>query len=371
MPPYQQCTRCIMDTHAPNIVFDKEGICNFCTKFAEKLATQKKSATDKASLKEQFLAQVKAQGRGKDYDCIVGVSGGVDSSYALYLAVKEGLRPLAVHLDNGWNSELASHNIANLISSLQVDLYTHVIDWQENRDMQRSFFKAQVVDIELLMDNAISALNYKMAARYGVQYILGGTNTSTEGMDMPKGWNHLKFDARNIRDIQKKHGTLPIKSHPLISTFSYIWYEFIRKIKWISFLDYYEYKKDEALKILEQECNYKPYPYKHYESVFTRFYQAHILPKKFNIDKRRLHLSTLVISGQMSRAEAEIDIQKPTYPNPDQERQDFQFVMKKLGFTEEEFKAYLKAPAQAHSSYKSEERLWDKLKGIYKHYLLK
>lgn len=366
MQDYQECTRCIMDTNATNIVFDHDGVCNYCTKFSAKLLAQNEIASDKSSIRDKFLAQIKADGKGKDYDCIIGVSGGVDSSYALYLAVQAGLRPLAVHLDNGWNSELASHNIANLISSLHVDLYTHVIDWKENRDLQRSFFKAQVVDIEMLMDNAVLALNYKMAAKYGVKYILGGTNMSTEGMDMPKNWNHFKFDARNIRAIQKKYGTLPIKSHPLISTLSYVWYEFVRKVKWISFLDYYDYKKEEALKVLEQECNYKPYPYKHYESVFTRFYQAHILPKKFKIDKRRLHLSTLIISGQMTREEAQIDIKKSTYPNKDQENQDFQFVMKKLGFSEEEFNAYLNTQPKPHSFYKSEELLWDQLKSIYK-----
>lgn len=366
MQNYQECTRCIMDTHATDIFFNPEGECNYCTKFTNKLLAIEKISESKISLRNNFLAKVKAHGKGKNYDCIVGVSGGVDSSYALYLAVKAGLRPLAVHLDNGWNSELASHNIANLISTLKVDLYTHVIDWKENRDLQRSFFKAQVVDIEMLMDNAVLALNYKMAAKYGVKYILGGTNMSTEGMDMPKGWNHFKFDARNIKAIQKKYGTMPIKSHPLISTLGYVWYEFLRKIKWVSFLDYYEYKKEEALEILKRECDYKPYPYKHYESVFTRFYQAHILPEKFKIDKRRLHLSTLIISGQMAREEALSNIKKPTYPDKNQESQDFQFVMKKLGFSEEEFNAYLNTQPVAHSFYKSEEKLWEKLKGIYK-----
>ncbi len=355
-----------MDTNATHIVFDDEGVCNYCAKFTGKLLARQEIADDRLSLSENFILQVKESGLGKNYDCIVGVSGGVDSSYALYLAVMAGLRPLAVHLDNGWNSELASHNIANLISNLGVDLYTHVIDWKENRDLQRSFFKAQVVDIEMLMDNAVLALNYKMAAKHRVKYILGGTNMSTEGMDMPKGWNHFKFDARNIKAIQKKYGTVAIKSHPLISTLGYVWYEFIRKIKWISFLDYYDYKKEEALKVLEKECDYKPYPYKHYESVFTRFYQAYILPKKFKIDKRRLHLSTLIVSGQMTREDAQLDIKKSTYPNKDQEGQDLQFVMKKLGFSEEEFNSYLNTQPKAHSLYKSEEILWEKLKSVYK-----
>lgn len=366
MYEYKVCTQCIMDTSASNIAFDEFGVCNYCTKFVKKLYKNSEKTHSNIGQTDAFIHTVKSKGIGKDYDCIVGVSGGVDSSYALYVAVKAGLRPLAVHLDNGWNSELASHNIANLISNLGVDLYTHVIDWKENRDLQRAFFKANVVDIEMLMDNAMLALNYKMAAKHGVKYILAGTNMATEGMDMPKNWNHLKFDARNIKAIHKKFGQLPIKTHPLISTLGFIWYEFVRKIQWISFLDYYDYQKSEAISILTKECDYKPYPYKHYESVFTRFYQAYILPKKFGIDKRRLHLSTLVISKQMSRNEALDKLEKPTYLNDEQEKQDLLFVLKKLGFSEDEFQDYIHAEPCAHSKYKSEEKLWIKLKELYK-----
>jgi len=354
-----------MDTTASNIIFDDSGFCNFCNKFLGKLNVLNKLVSQQESSKNNFIQTIKENGAGKEYDCVVGVSGGLDSSYALYIAVKEGLRPLAVHLDNGWNSELASHNMANLISNLGVDLYTHVIDWKENRDLQRSFFKANVVDIEMLMDNAMLALNYQIAAKQGIKYILAGTNLSTEGMDMPKNWNHLKYDAKNIKDIHKKFGSLPIKTHPLISSVSFVWYEFARKIKWVPFLDYFNYTKANALKILQEECDYKPYPYKHFESVFTRFYQAYILPRKFSIDKRRLHFSTLIISGQMTRDEALKELEKSTYPDPEQEMNDFKFVIKKLGFSEEEFFSYINAPPCPHSLFKSEEKLWIKLKSVY------
>jgi N-acetyl sugar amidotransferase len=344
-----------MDTTVADIVFDEQGVCNYCRAFAAKLQAAHAQGTAAASRREQFIADVKAAGRRHDYDCVVGVSGGVDSSYVLYLTVKHGLRPLAVHLDNGWNSELSTHNIANLVRRLNVDLYTHVIDWEENRDLQRSFFAAHVVDIELLMDNAMYALNYQQASARGIRWILAGTNLATEGMGMPPGWNHYKFDERNIRAIQRRFGSLPITTHPVMSTFDFVWYEYVRKIRWISFLDYFSYEKAAALEILQRDCDYKPYPYKHYESVFTRFYQGYILPRKFGYDKRRGHLAALVVTGQMTRDVALQMLQESPYPDPAQEQQDRAFVLKKLGFSESEFSTYMSAPAVPHAAYGTEE----------------
>ena len=241
--------------------------------------------------------------RGKQYDCIIGVSGGVDSSWALSLAVDHGLRPLAVHMDNGWNTELAQNNIANLVRGLGVDLHTHVIDWPEYRGLMEAFFAADVVDVELLYDNAMLAVNFEAAARHGVKYILGGTNVATEGMRMPPSWNWLKYDKRNIKSIAKRFGG------PKLKTFPSIWdgglhRRILRGTRWLSFLDHFDYRKGDALQSLQGRFGYKPYPFKHYESVFTRFYQGYILPHKFGIDKRRLHLSVLVLNGEMSRDEA-------------------------------------------------------------------
>ncbi len=366
MSDYQVCTRCVMDTSAEDIVFDENGVCNYCTDFLVKLKAANEKITDELANHDEFIARVKANGKGKKYDCIVGVSGGVDSSYALYLAVKHGLRPLAVHLDNGWNTELASHNIANLIDRLGVDLYTHVIDWEENRDMQISFFKANVVDIELLTDNTMIAFNYQQAAKHGLRYILSGGNSATEGLTIPSKWNHFKYDARNIRNIQRRFGSIPIKPHLLISTLDIIWYEIVRGVHWISFLDYYPYNKIEALETLKSEVDYWPYPYKHYESVFTRFYQAYILPRKFGYDKRRVHLSTLVANGQMNREEAIQMLETPPYPDSVQEEQDRLFVMKELGFTEKSFQQYMQATGIPHEKYGSEIKLYQLLMKIYK-----
>lgn len=366
MTNYQMCTRCVMDTTAKDIVFDENGVCNYCTNFLKRMEDAQAKSMDLHFHRDKLISAIKANGKGKEYDCIVGVSGGVDSSYALYLAVKHGLRPLAVHLDNGWNSELASHNIANMIDSLGVDLYTHVIDWEENRDLQLSFFKANVVDIEMLMDNAMLALNYQQAAKYGIRHILFGTNMATEGMSLPPQWHQYKKDSYNIRQIHRRFGSVPIKTHPLFSTIDYLWYTHVHKIKWISFLDYFPYNKSETIRLLQKEFGYKPYPYKHYESVFTRFYQGYILPHKFGYDKRRVHLSTLVISGQMTHEDAIKLLEYSPYPDPSQEEQDRIFVMKKLGFSEESFNRYLSAPEVPHQVYGSEKWFSDLLLSVTK-----
>ena len=354
MNNYRICSRCVMDTTVHDITFDENGICNYCNGFNKRLKDYYAKTENIQKIRDALLSEIKQRGKGKEYDCIVGVSGGVDSSYALYLAVKNGLHPLAVHLDNGWNSELATNNISNLVNILGVDLFTHVIDWEEYRDLQLSFFKANVVDIELLMDNAMLALNYQMAKKYKVKYILAGSNVVTEGMQMPPKWAHYKFDARNIKCIHKKFGKIPIKTHPLISSLDRFIYGEIYHIKWIPFLDYFLYNKFKAMEILQNECDYKPYPYKHYESVFTRFYQGYILPKKFGYDKRLVHLSELIISGQITRDEALNLLKTPPYSDPKNEEQDRIFVLKKLGFTDESWNTYMRTPEIPHSGYGSE-----------------
>jgi N-acetyl sugar amidotransferase len=353
-----------MDTSASDIVFDDQGQCNYCGDFLASLSQT--ALVGSQSKRQAFLERVRRDGKGKEYDCIVGLSGGVDSSYVLYQAVKNGLRPLAVHLDNGWNSELAVDNIASLVRSLNVDLYTHVIDWEENRDLQLSFFKAGVVDIELLMDNAMLALNYRQAKKYKVKYILAGTNRSTEGMRMPKSWNWMKFDKRNIRAIQGRYGTVPISTHPLISVIDFVVYEFVMRIHWVPFLDYFDFRKGPAIEELARQVGYRPYPYKHYESVFTRFYQGYILPRKFGVDKRRIHLATLIVTGQLTRAAALEMLEGSPYPDERQMLEDKAFVIKKLGFTSESFEEYMAAPPVPHENFASERILWDVLGSAYK-----
>ena len=363
---YKVCRRCIMDTTASDIVFDAEGNCNYCSEVLQSSARH--AVTDPGERQrrlEDFLAEVKAAGRGKPYDCIMGVSGGIDSSWALVKAVELGIRPLAVHMDNGWNSELAQNNIANLIRGLRVDLHTHVIDWEEYRQLMQAFFDADVIDVEILYDNAMLAVNYREAARRGLRHILAGSNTATEGIRFPPGWTWLKFDRRNIEAIGKRGG-VRLRTFPAISTLAYLWYRVVRRIKWISFLDLLDYNKNEALEVLERDYGYKRYPYKHYESVFTRFYQGFILPTKFGVDKRRVHLSALVASGQMTRDEALRLAEGIAYPSQAALVEDQKYFTKKMGWTSDDLDSYIARPAKPHSDYPSERGRWDALAATYR-----
>lgn len=367
---YQQCSRCLMDTTAADIAFDKHGVCNFCTEFLVRSShIIHEDLADKETRLKELVELVKASGKGKPYDCIVGVSGGVDSSWTLVEVKRLGLRPLAVHMDNGWNSELAQNNIANLVNGLGVDLHTHVINWNEYRELMQAFFNADVIDVELLYDNAMLAVNYQQAARYGLKFILSGSNQATEGMRMPKEWNWFKYDKRNITALAHRHGMKGTNTFPAISTVSFIWYHFARSVSWISFLDYLPFNKFHALTELEKCYSYKRYPFKHYESVFTRFYQGYILPRKFGVDKRKLHLSTLVVSGQMSRDEALKGLKGIPYPSEADMQADLVYFLKKMKWTSEQLDDYIKRPEVSHSVYTTEKPIWKFLKGIYRRFI--
>ena len=357
---YQQCTRCIMDTTAVDIVFDANGVCNYCRDFiAQASAVIFENSQQRRLRLENLVNEIKESGKGKPYDCIVGVSGGVDSSWTLVQAKRLGLRPLAVHMDNGWNSELAQHNIANLIQRLGVDLYTHVIDWEEYRALMQAFFDADVIDVELLYDNAMLAVNYQQANSFGLKYILAGTNLATEGMKMPPGWNWFKYDRKNISRIANRGGVKKLHSFPALGVVSYLYYEAIKQIHWISFLDLLEFNKFNALDTLEAEYGYKRYPYKHYESVFTRFYQGYILPNKFGVDKRKVHLSTLVASGQLSREDALAGIADIAYPSTSELQQDLEYFCKKMKWDITTLEQYIHRPGVSHEQYGTERALFD------------
>jgi hypothetical protein len=341
-PVRRVCTRCVMDESASDIRFNGQGVCNYCTEY---LVTRARYLEPDPVVRETRLAalvaEVKAVGRGKRYDCIIGISGGVDSSWALVKAVELGLRPLAVHMDNGWNAEVAQNNIANLVRGLGVDLHTHVIDWPEYRGLMEAFFKADVIDVELLYDNA------------------------TEGMRMPPGWNWFKYDMRNIVGISRQFGGPKLKTFPTISTLDYTGYH-LRGIRWISFLDYFEFQKAEALELLTSRYGYKPYPFKHYESVFTRFYQGFILPTKFGVDKRRLHLSTLIMNGEMTRAEAIEAVGGIAYASERLLRDDTKYFLKKMGWSQDKLDDYIARPEKRHDAYPSERKLWERAIATYR-----
>src|SRR5438309_2041423 len=361
-----------MDTTAPDITFDEQGICNYCTEFLRKKAKHLPlDEADRLRRLDSLVATVKTSAKGKKYDCIVGLSGGVDSSWSLVQAVRLGLRPLAVHMDSGWNSELAQNNIANLVRRLGVDLYTHVIDWPEIRGLMEAFFAADVIDVEVLYDNAMLAVNYSQAAKYGLKYILAGTNIATEGVDIPRTWNWHKADKRNIVGISKRFGGPKLKTFPAISTLDMVRYIGLQRIKWISFLDYLDYRKSDALDVLQRDFGYKPYAYKHYESVFTRFYQGYLQPYKFGVDKRKPHLSSLIMTGEMTREEALQRASGIAYPSEKDMEADRLYFIKKMGWSEEKFRDYMSRPEKPHTDYPSEAAFFAKLLGIYRRLNLK
>jgi len=354
MSSYQICLRCVLDSTTPEINFDSDGNCNYCDEFLNHLSQTDlhSDASHRASELTKLIGEIKLDGASKPYDCIVGVSGGVDSSWTLYNVVKLGLRPLAVHMDNGWNSELAVNNIANLIDELGVDLYTYVIEWKEYRNLMQAFFKADVIDIELLYDNAMLAVCYEQASKYHLRYILSGSNTSTEGVRMPLGWSWRdKWDARNIRLIAK-WARVPISTFPTFSNRDYLKFSFVEKISWMPFLDFLpSYNKNEAFEVLSSNFGLKPYPYKHYENVFTRFYQGYILPSKFKVDKRRVHLSSLIITGQMNRDDALKQLDEIAYPTLRALQMDKDYFLKKMNWTGNQLDTYLERPPRAHDEW--------------------
>lgn len=351
MSSYQICSKCIMDTSDIDIYFDKDGVCNHCYLFDETMKKIKKDIPNKKDVLEQLIQKIKKEGKNKEYDCIAGVSGGVDSSYVIYKLKKLGLRTLVVHMDNGWDSELAVKNIENIVSKLDYDLYTNVLDWEEFKSLQVAYLKASVLDLEALSDHAIYATLYQQASKRNIKYIISGTNFATEAI-LPRSWNynHKLTDVRNIKGIYKVLLSKKIHSFPTISFFRYLFLTYIKKIKNISLLNYLDYDKEKAKSIIINELGWKDYGGKHHESIITRFYQGYILPEKFKIDKRRAHLSNLIVAGQLSREQALEEIKKPTY-DPLTIQQDLEYVPKKLGLTKKEFEDIMKLPIKSHLDY--------------------
>ena len=347
------CKKCILDTNDdPDIYFDKEGICNHCREY-DTLIDEYHINNEKEQEKVfyQIIDIIKKSGKDKKYDCILGVSGGVDSIYLVYIAAKAGLRPLLVHYDNGWNSEIATKNIEKAARKYGFDLFTYVNDWEEFKDMQIAFLKASVLDIELITDQAYLATLYQQARKHRIKYIITGNNIITEGI-LPQNWYHWKLDVLNIRAIHKEFGKIPMKTYPQIG-FWEMWYcDKILKIKNISLLNYVPYNIRKAKKIIARDLEWTDYGYKHHESTFTRFYQAYYLPVKFRIDKRKAHLSSLICSGQMTRDEALTEMDKYPYDTK-LLQEDKDYVVKKLGFSDSEFEQIMKTTPRKHEAFPS------------------
>lgn len=345
---FQVCTRTVMDTTDPDITFDTDGTCNYWYEY-QGFIKSLPAADERDRLFRENIERIKAAGAGRKYDCLIGLSGGVDSSYLAWLAKENGLRPLAVHFDNGWNTELAVGNIEALVSKLGLDLETFVMDWDEFRDLQRAYFKASVVDLEVPTDHMILGALYRTASRHGIKYILSGTNNATEWL-LPRAWHYRKFDLVNLKAIHARFGSVPLKKLPALGVWQQAYYWHVRRIRTAALLDLIDYRKDEARRRLIEDLGWRDYGGKHHESIFTRFYQGYILPRKFDADKRKAHLSTLILSGQMTREEALRELQQPTY-DPDLQERDKAYVAKKLGFTADEFEAVLTQPNVPHEFY--------------------
>ncbi len=343
------CVQCIMDRTDPDIAFDGGGRCNHCARYGQQAAKRLISPAERPARLAEVIETIKRDGAGKDYDCVIGVSGGVDSTYVAYLTREHGLRPLAVHFDNGWNSELAVANIEKTLNTLGIDLFTEVVDWSEFRDLQLSFLHASTPDGEVPTDHAIVALLYRMAARYRLKHILLGINVASEAI-MPLKWGYGYSDYRYIQAVHARFGNVPLKTFPHYSLPQLFGYMALRRIRLVPILDYIDYRKEEAMSRIQNDLGWVYYGGKHYESIYTRFYQSYVLPRKFKIDKRRAHYSNLVLSGQMTREKALSLMEEPVYPDKGL-ADDREYVIKKLGLSESEFEGIMAAPPKTFMDY--------------------
>jgi len=341
------CKRCILSSDVPEVTFNHEGLCNQCLEYDELV---RRYPTDERGEKElaSIVARIKEEGRGRDYDCVLGVSGGVDSTYMLYMAKKLGLNPLAVHFDNGWNSELAVSNIKKVVSKLDVDLYTYVVDWEEFRDLQLAFLRASVSDAEIPTDIAIKSVLYRTAIQEGVKYVVyGGSNFRSEGR-IPKAWTYM--DGRYVRSVQSRYGTKKLRSFPNLTLTDLLYYLYVRRLKIVRLLYHMDFRNQDVIKLLEDKLGWVYYGGKHYESVYTRFFQSYILPRKFNIDKRIIHYSALIRSAQLTREEALDKLAGPACPEA-QAEEDREYVLKKFGLTASEFDELMARPAKSFHDF--------------------
>ena len=355
---YRICSNCVMDTTDSMITFDADGVCDHCrTFYAKTLPNWDTGEKGRAQL-DQMVAKIKAAGKGRDFDCILGMRGGVDSSYLTYLAKEVmGLRPLVFHVDAGWNSQVAVNNIERMVDGLKLDLFTEVIDWEEMRDLQLAYLKAGVAQIDAPQDFAFFYTMYKFAHKYKVKYILTGANLSTECIRNPVEWSYYG-DTIQLRDIHAKFGTKPLKSYPISHILWHkVYLPYVMGIKTVRPLNLLPYIKEEAMRLLVEKFGWQPYPQKHFESRYTKFVEGYWWPKRFGYDTRKVQYSALILTKQMTREEALIKLATPIYTE-ESVAADFEYVAVKLGISVEELRGYLNAPKKSHRDYRSQEWLF-------------
>ena len=353
---YQICTRCVMDNTDPGVTFDENGVCSSCTRYLEVRALSGYRPGESERELERTVVVMKQKSGKLAYDCILGISGGVDSAYMLYTANRLGLRVLAVHVDSGWNSEMAVRNIERMCQKLGVELHTYVMDWPTMKELQRAYMLSGVANLDVPQDHLFCAAVYEMARKYRVRYILNGSNIATEGAAPPFTMQHSYRDTWHLNSIYKKHGRgRSLKKYPRLS----LWRAWmgLRGVTKINLLDYVPYSKQDAIALLSREFGWEYYGGKHFESRFTKYFQSVYLPKKFGYDKRRSHLSCLVMNGEMTREEALLELSQPPYP-VDQQKEDEAYILKKLEIDPEEWQRILNAPPTPDDAYFSQAKLF-------------
>jgi hypothetical protein len=349
-----------MDDTADNFAREGEG-CVFC----QGMLAKSKHDLDEYNL-DELICRIKRENKYKEYDCLIGLSGGVDSSYVLHKSVELGLRPLVIHVDNGWNTALSQHNIEKLVIGTRATYLSEILYWPEYKDHLRAMLESNVVDLELLADNIMNKIILETAIKYKIRYILNGVNTATEGISLPQNWAWNKLDGLNLRSILETHSKSRLEKIQPITASNFYILKKIYQIKNIPFLNYVNFSKNQALSELKDQYNFVPYRYKHYENVFTRFYQAFLLPEKFNIDKRKMHLSALIVSGEMTRDQALCELSKSPYPSKNLLLRDKKFITKKLNLEHNFFSEYVKRPEISHTNYKTYIKHMKKIKHLLK-----
>lgn len=370
MSHYQICTNCIMDTSDPEITFDEEGVCSHCRNYYAMIDNFIHSFDDKELELQRIVKSIKEDCKSDKYDCVLGISGGVDSAYMAYVAKKCGLRVLAVHVDAGWNSEIAVSNIKKLCTALGIELHTIVVDWTTMKELQRAYMFSGLPNLDVPQDHAFIAAVYEFAAKYRIKYILNGSNFATEGI-LPQNWGYDAKDYISIKDVYKKcgRGKISLKKYPHMGIAKHIKYNYMGLVKKINLLNYIPYSKQMAINFLHDEYGWEYYGGKHFESRFTKWFQSYYLPRKFGYNKKRAHLSSLVVGGELSRTDALVQIEDTSeYPEP-QMLEDLEYILKKLDITVQEWDAIMAAPCKTEDDYKNCKNImlnFRKLKNVFK-----
>ena len=362
-PGYRQCTRCVMDTSDPEITFDDNGYCCHCAEFIDQRAKHLYSGPESDELLDRLFAEIRRAGRGRDHDCIIGISGGADSCFLAYLAKQNGLRPLAVHMDNGWDSNKAVQNVRNVTTRLGIDYESCVLDWEEFRDLQLAFLRASVPEAETPTDMAIPAVLHQVAARYGIKYILSGGNLATEGL-LPRSWHYDVRDMKYFDHICRTFGTRKLKTFPTFGYKKETYYKLVRGIRMAYPLDMVSYAKEDAAELLSEDFGWRPYGGKHHESLYTKFIQSYYIFKKFGIDYRRAELSIKICNGQIGRDVALECLRERPY-DPDEVECEKLYVAKKLGVSLAQLQELINLPAKWFWDYPNDQK---KLAFIYDTY---